>query len=653
MSVDKKPIRKGDIAIRDVLPEIDGGEYPVKRVQGDILKLSANVFTTGVAKLYAFALYKTPNDSDWRTTPMKPAGDNSWQGEIQLNEIGEYQYSVEAGRDHYSSWVESLRRWAEAGEDLSSEVQDGVRMLERAAKDASGEDLLLLKQTLDSAARAKGEKLLQLLSRQELREAVIRSTKGRECERYKTLSLVVERRKAIFATWYEMFPRSQGTAPGKYGTFRDCVRRIPDIASMGFDVIYLPPIHPRGRTNRRGRDNSPNAKETDPGSPWAIGSKDGGHTAIDPELGTFDDFEKFLSETKSAGIELALDLAFQCSPDHPWVKEHPEWFYHRADGSIRYAENPPKRYPDVYPLDFDCTNWWELWQALYEIVDFWVKKGIKIFRVDNPHTKPFSFWKWLIAKVRANFPEVVFLAEAFTTPAVMYQLAKLGFSQSYTYFTWRNYKTEIESYFQELNEGSLLEFFRPMLFPSTPDILPYVLQNGGRPAFAMRAILAATLSSLYGIYNGYELCENRGIPGKEEYAQSEKYEVRIRDWNAPGNIKPIIAKLNELRRAYPALQRLGNTLFCTVDNPNLVAYLRLGRRNEKTLLIVVNVNPFEEHAGLVDLPLTGLEFDVTGSYPVRDLLTGTTYAWHGTRNYVKLNPYIQPAHVFEFAVGDK
>ncbi len=639
--------REGDIVIQDVHPMIDAGRYPVKRIVGDVLKVEAEVFTTGEKHVCVDLLVKPPSSGAWLRVPMEQVSEDRYVGHYTLLELGSTMYTLEAWVDEYHTWLKGFARWLSSGEDISVDLQDGLNILKGFIRVADSEDSAIISRAIEKIKEAGIDSLYSAAAAGDLLGATRRcSRKGGSVRFTPDLEVVVDRAKAGFSAWYEMFPRSQTRSPERSGNFRDVEARLEDIARMGFDVVYFPPIHPIGRTNRRGKNNSPNPSPADPGSPWAIGSAEGGHKSIHPELGSLDDFKRLLKKAESLGLEIALDLAFQCSPDHPYVREHPEWFYHRSDGSIRYAENPPKRYYDVYPLNFDNPSWPELWEELKSIVEFWIEAGVRIFRVDNPHTKPFSFWRWLIEGIRREHPDVIFLAEAFTKPNVMYHLAKIGFTQSYTYFTWKNYNWEIEQYFRELSSPPIVEFFRPNLFTNTPDILPFVLQYGGRPAFELRLILAATLSPVYGIYSGYELCENKGIPGKEEYADSEKYEIKPRDWDAPGNIKPLITQINRIRRDNPALQNFKNILFCGVNNPNFVAYIRWSDDYSNVILVVVNVNPFEEHYATVRTNLGRFGVN-TSEYVVEDLLTGAKYTWHGGENFVKLNPKVQCAHIFK------
>jgi len=465
--------------------------------------------------------------------------------------------------------------------------------------------------------------------------------------RYKyTLPLVVDRKMAEYGAWYEFFPRSQGQVPHQSATFKDCIPRLEDIKKMGFNVVYLPPIHPIGTTNRKGPDNELIVQENSPGSPWAIGNKEGGHKAIHPQLGSFEEFDIFINAAKDLDLEVALDMAFQCSPDHPYVKEHPQWFFHRPDGSIHYAENPPKKYEDVYPLNFYCDDWKNLWEELKSIVVFWIKKGINIFRVDNPHTKPLYFWQWLIDEIQEEYPQVIFLSEAFSRPKIMKFLAKAGFTQSYTYFTWRNSKRDLQSYLQELINTGMHYYFRGNFFANTPDILPEYLQQGGVPAFKIRFILASTLSSVYGIYSGFELCENQAKPNSEEYSGSEKYEIKIRDWDKPGNIKELIARINTIRRENPSLQEYKNLEFYETHHENMLCCGKRTMDNSNMIVVVVNLDPFATHEDMVTLPLWKFGIEEWSFYQMHDLLTGAKYSWRGPSNFVRLDPQQNPAHIF-------
>ncbi len=632
------------IVIGGIRPQVDCGAYPAKRKVGDTVAVTADIFTHGTDLLSAELLYRKSGDDDWLVAPMELVENDAWEGEFRVGEPGVYQFTVEAWVDRYSTWLENLKKWHMAGEDISQDIRTGIGMLLEIA----------------ASSRSAGPRLSDIASRMEASDpaAAVRiasdqatvklATSNQRAERTRfdgVLEVQADRRIAGFGSWYELFPRSQSPKAGKHGTFADCIGRLDDISAMGFDVLYLSPIHPIGKTNRRGRNGSVAAAEGDPGSPWAIGSAEGGHKSIHRELGTLVDFKQLLRKAKEKGMEVAMDMAFQCSPDHPYVSEHPDWFHRRADGSIRYAENPPKKYFDIYPLNFENRDWKGLWEELKSIFVYWIEAGVKIFRVDNPHTKPFAFWEWLIGEVKRDHPDVVFLSEAFTKPKVMYELSKIGFSQSYTYFTWKNFNWELEGYFTEINTPQIVDFFRPNLFTNTPDILPFVLQNGGRPAFMMRALLAATLSPVWGIYSGFELCENEALAGREEYLNSEKYEIRQRDWNRPGNIKGLISRLNRIRREHPCLQELGNLVFHPVANPNLVVYTRRSGQGDDVLLIIANINPFETQDSVLRVPITSLGIKQNEGYGVRDLLTGELFRWHGEYNYVRLVPGERPGHI--------
>jgi starch synthase (maltosyl-transferring) len=461
--------------------------------------------------------------------------------------------------------------------------------------------------------------------------------------------VVVDRLAARVGAWYEMFPRSCGTTPRRHGTFRDCIARLPAVAAMGFDVVYFPPIHPIGRSFRKGKNNSLTAGPDDPGSPWAIGNEQGGHKAVEPVLGTVEDFRAVVHAARQAGMEVALDYALQCSPDHPYVKEHPEWFYARPDGTIKYAENPPKKYQDIYPLNFYCRDREALWEEMKSVLLFWIEQGVRIFRVDNPHTKPIPFWTWVIGEIQAVYPDVIFLAEAFTRPKVMQAMAKVGFTQSYTYFTWRNFKPEIQEYFTELTQGPMAEYFRGNLFANTPDILPPILQQGGRPAFKMRVILAATLSSVYGIYSGYELCENRAVPDTEEYLDSEKYEIKVRDWDASGNIVDFLTRINRIRRENPALHEYRNLRFYPSDDDNVVFYGKRSFDGGNSVLVAVNLDPFEPHRTEVRIPLQDLGIGPDERFEAEELITGERHLWKGAAQQLLLDPQVEPAAIFRIA----
>jgi starch synthase (maltosyl-transferring) len=555
---------------------------------------------------------------------------------------------VIAWLDRFASWRRDLRKRLEAGQDLATELIEGRAIVEAAATRAPERERTRLERALTRAAQAEepGTQAAILLD-DELAEQVARwQPRALRTEYAPALPLWVDRPRARFASWYEFFPRSEGAVGARSGTFREAEGRLPAIAAMGFDVVYLPPIHPIGRTARKGPNNTLTAGPDDPGSPWAIGNEHGGHTAIDPGLGTLEDFAHFVARAQQCGLEVALDFAIQCSPDHPWVREHPEWFFHRPDGTIKYAENPPKKYQDIYPLDFWGPHREALWNALLEVVQCWIARGIRTFRVDNPHTKPVAFWQWLLPRVHAQRPDVIFLAEAFTVPWMMRVLAKIGFQQSYTYFTWKNSKTELTEYFTELTTSEMREYYRGNLWPNTPDILHEFLQTGGRAAFKLRAVLAATLSPLWGIYSGYELCERVPVrPGSEEYLDSEKYQYRPRDWSAADSLAPYLTRLNGIRRAHRALQLYDNLHFAHADDPNLLVYVKATPDRSNVVIVAVNLDPHHAHASDVRFEPSTLGVRADEEYRVRDLLTGQVFHWRGGATWVSLDPAVEPAHV--------
>ncbi|MGH7430274.1 MAG: alpha-1,4-glucan--maltose-1-phosphate maltosyltransferase, partial [Candidatus Methylomirabilales bacterium] len=575
-----------------------------------------------------------------------------WRAEFVVARLGRYLYSLEAWVDRFQTWRRDLARKAEAGQDVAVDLLVGAGLVEEASRRASGADAKTLK---DRGAALRADRpsdpsgRIRIALADDLALLMARYPDRRFATRYgNELQVVVDRERARFSTWYEMFPRSCAPEPGVHGTFKDCEERMPYVAEMGFDVLYLPPIHPIGRTHRKGKNNSPVAGPDDPGSPWAIGAEEGGHKAVHPQLGTLEDFRRLLAKARDYGIEIALDIALQCSPDHPYVKEHPEWFRWRPDGTIQYAENPPKKYEDIYPFDFDTEQWRELWEELRSIFLFWIDQGVRIFRVDNPHTKPFRFWAWMIDAIKRDHPDVIFLAEAFTRPKVMYELAKLGFTQSYSYFAWRNTQGELTQYFKELYQAEVREFFRPNLWPNTPDILTEYLQSGGRQAFMIRLVLAATLGGNYGVYGpAFELCENRARePGSEEYLDSEKYGIKQWDITRSDSLREFITRVNRIRRENPALQRDAGLRFHTVDNGELLCFSKVSEDRTNVILVVVNLNPRYPHAGWVEVDLDELGLVRGRSYQMHDLLTDARYLWDGPRNYLELNPHSVPAHIF-------
>jgi starch synthase (maltosyl-transferring) len=638
------------VMIEAVKPEIDGGRYPIKRTVGEKVEVEADIFADSHDALSAVLLYRREKDSQWTEAPMAFLANDRWKAFFFVDEMGCYVYTLQAWVDHFQTWQRDLAKKWDAGQDVSVDLLAGAEMINNAISRASGADAEKLEEWAAALKSTQGLKdRVPLALEEELRLLMARYPDRRFATTYdKELLVVVDRIKARYSAWYEMFPRSCVEEAGRHGTFKNCEARLPYIAQMGFDVLYLPPIHPIGRTHRKGRNNTPAAGPDDPGSPWAIGSEEGGHKAVHPRLGTLDDFRHLVSAALQKGLEIALDIAFQCTPDHPYVKEHPEWFRKRPDGTVQYAENPPKKYQDIYPINFETENWRELWEELRSIFLFWIDQGVRIFRVDNPHTKSFSFWEWIIAEIKRDYPEVIFLAEAFTRPKVMYRLAKLGFTQSYTYFAWRNTRWEITQYFTELCHDEVREFFRPNLWPNTPDILNEYLQMGGRPAFMVRLVLAATLGANYGVYGpAFELCEDRPREfGSEEYLDSEKYEIRNWKIESPDSLKPLIARVNRIRRENPALQSDWSLQFHPVDNEQLICYSKHTEDFSNIMLVVANLDPHHTHSGWLELPISDWGLEPVRPYQVHDLLSDARYLWHGSRNYVEINPQAVAAHVF-------
>ncbi len=638
------------VVIESVDPEIDAGRFAIKRIVGDTVVVEADVFADGHDHVQARLLFRFREIPGWTEVPMQPLGNDRWRGEFPVARPGEYLYTVAGWIDHFDTWRSDLEKKIAAGQDIRIDLLNGARLIEQAAERSGRDDADVLRrweaqlrnaENLHAAQEAALNPELSALMAQHL-DPAMESRYDRE------LRVTVDREKARYSAWYEMFPRSASAEPGKHGTFRDCEARLDYVERLGFDILYLPPIHPIGRSFRKGRNNHVAATDGDVGSPWAIGAKEGGHTAIHPELGTLEDFRSLIRAASRKGIELALDIAFQCAPDHPWVSEHPQWFKKRADGTIQYAENPPKKYQDIYPLDFETSDWRALWDGLLDVFLFWIEQGIRIFRVDNPHTKAFPFWEWVIAEIKRDYPDALFLSEAFTRPRVMQRLAKVGFTQSYTYFTWRNTKEELTDYLTDLTHSRVREYLRPSLWPNTPDILSETLQIGGRPAFLSRLVLAATLGPSYGIYGpAYELGENEPMkPGSEEYRDSEKYEIR--DWNlaAPHSIADTIAAVNHARRENPAFHASHDLFFHPTDNPYLIAYSKTTPDQSSRVLTVVNLDAFHTQSGWLQLDLSHLGLDPGESFQVLDLLTGVRYLWQGERNYVELSPEKIPAHIF-------
>ena len=642
-----KPPPFGRVVLERMSPQLDCGRYPIKRTVGDAVRVGVDAYKDGHDLIGGRLLYRKSGVPAWREVPLVHAFDEDrWYAELVVDDIGRWEYTVEAWPDVFGTWRADLKKRLEAGQDLASELLEGGELVHRRIAWMGGAAALELThaaKVLHDAGATIDARLAVAFSKK-LEESMHGPLDPEHVSRHPVLEIIVDRERANFGVWYELFPRSAGEVPGQHGTFADVERRLPDLQALGFDVLSLPPIHPIGHTKRKGKNNAVEAEHGDVGSPWAIGSREGGHDAIHPELGSVADFERLVRRAEELGLEIALDFALQCSPDHPWIHEHPEWFFVRPDGTLRYAENPPKKYEDIYPLNFWCHERDALWTACRDVVLYWVERGVKIFRVDNPHTKPSPFWEWLIRDVQKRHPEVIFLAEAFTRPKRMRGLAKLGFTQSYTYFTWKNTAWELKEYLSELSQSEMKEYYRPNFFANTPDILHEYLQDGGRAAFRIRLLLAGTLAPTYGIYSGYELCESTPLRrGSEEYLHSEKYEIRVRDWHAPGNIRSDVALLNRIRRDNPALQRLDNLRFLQSDYEPVLAYWKSAPGNE--LIVVVNTDPHAAHETIVHVPIGELGIGESQPYWMHDLLTGDRYEWRGVRNYVRLDPAHRVGHV--------
>ncbi len=645
------PIRRA--VIENVRPEIDGGRFPIKRTPGEKVEVTADIFADGHDLLSARLLYRVQDQPDWSIAPMREVVNDSWVGEFRISRQERHIYTIQAWPDAFKSWVRDLKKRQDAKQDLSLEFLAGAELVaQAAARSSSTENAAALREfarQFRELHKDDPDTAFAIASSEELALEMARCPDLAAATIYeRELAVEVDRERARHGAWYEMFPRSCTNDPTRHGTFQSCIERLDYISEMGFDILYLPPIHPIGEVERKGKNNSTERLPEDAGSPWAIGSSLGGHKSIHPQLGTLDEFKKLLAEARRRGIEVALDLAFQCAPDHPYVREHPEWFRIRPDGSVQYAENPPKKYQDIYPLNFESEHTEALCEELKSIALYWVRQGIRIFRVDNPHTKPFAFWEWLIAEVRGECPDVIFLAEAFTRPKVMYRLAKAGFTQSYTYFAWRNTKWDLTEYFRELAQTEVREFFRPNLWPNTPDILTEYLQYGGRSAFVIRLCLAATLGANYGIYGpAFELFENRALhSGSEEYLDSEKYQIRAWDIRRPDSLKDLVAKINAIRKDNIALQSDATIRFHEVDNDQIIAFSKASDDRSNSIVVVVNLDPHHRQSGWIELPLDYFHLDMHQEYQMHDLVTEARYLWHGSRNYVELDPQRMPAHIF-------
>jgi starch synthase (maltosyl-transferring) len=644
-------VDRARVIIEGVQPEIDCGRFPIKRVVGEEVVVEADVFIDGHEALSCALLHRKKGATRWQHVLMEPLVNDRWRARFTTEELGRYQYTVVGWHDPFKGWVRDLRKRLDAQQDVSVDLLIGAQLIEttipRVPRSGAGKLQAVAEQLRGDVARA-----IELALDDQLAMLMTLYADREHASQYgKQLEVIVDPVQARFSTWYELFPRSAAPHNG-HGTFRDVEGWLPHIAALGFDVLYFPPIHPIGQSFRKGRNNSLTPTASDVGSPWAIGAREGGHKDIHAQLGTSEDFERLLQRARDFGIEIALDIAFQAAPDHPYVKEHPEWFRKRPDGSIQYAENPPKKYQDIYPFDFDSADVRGLWRELRSVFQHWIDVGVRIFRVDNPHTKPFPFWEWCITTLKSKHPDVIFLSEAFTRPKVMYRLAKLGFTQSYTYFAWRNEKWDLTEYFTELTSTQVREFFRPNLWPNTPDILTETLQTGGREAFALRLVLAATFGASYGIYGPpYEHMEHLPRePGSEEYLNSEKYELRSWDLHAEVSLAPFIAKVNRIRKENPALQRDHSLRFHNIENQHLLAYSKRHARN--FVLVVANLDLQWSQSGWVQMPLSELGLDAQQPYLVEDLLNDRSYEWQGEWNYVELNPKLTPAHIFRITLPE-
>ncbi len=639
------------VIIENVHPEIDCGKYPAKRVAGEKVEVSADIFADGHNEIKTVLQYRKKGKRKWNEVTMQPHHNDLWKSEFKVEEMGWYEYTIQGWVDHFASWQKALEIKYEANQEIDVEMKIGVGMMQEARELADpglqkkiDQWVTFISQTdyIPSAAVA-------LVLSDEVSEVMYQCTDRKDAATYeKILCVEVERKRALFSSWYEVFPRSTASVPGKHGTFKDVETVIPLVAEMGFDILYFPPIHPIGASFRKGKDNSPEARPGEPGSPWAIGGREGGHKAIHPELGTLEDFHNVVKKAAEHDIEIALDLAYQCSQDHPYVKEHPQWFKWRPDGTVQYAENPPKKYQDVLAMNFENDDWRNMWVELKSVVDYWIEQGVRIFRVDNPHTKSFRFWEWMIAEIKRKHPDIIFLAEAFTRYKVMDRLAKIGFTQSYTYFTWRNTRQEFEQYLQELTRTHRREFFRPNFWPNTPDILPVSLQYKNEAAFIARFVMAATLSSNYGIYGPvFEFLYNVPHPKREEYIDNEKYEIKHWDWQSMTRMRKLIALVNRIRKENAALQTTWNIYFAETHNDQLLCYGKTDDDKQNRILVVVNMDPDRTQGSWIKVPLheMGISSDLT--YNMYDMLTGYRHNWNGEWNYVELNPHIFPAHIFK------
>jgi starch synthase (maltosyl-transferring) len=637
--------------IEGVEPEVDGGRYPAKRCIGDTVYVEADIFTDGHDLLSAVLLYRKSADNNWSESPMSALFNDRWRGEFIATELGPWIFTVEAWVDSFKTWRRDLQKRIAANQDALVDYLIGAELIEQASERAESDDAEWLRRAAARLRQSTPTETLRAVALDDILNALVTRHPDRSlATRYaRELVITVDPLRARFSSWYEFFPRSASANPGGHGTFADCEAWLPYVAGMGFDVLYFPPIHPIGVNFRKGKNNTVQAEPGDVGSPWAIGGAEGGHKSIHPDLGTLDDFRQLVRKAKDLDIQVALDIAFQAAPDHPYVKDHPKWFRARPDGTIQYAENPPKKYQDIYPFDFESEDWESMWEELRSVFLYWVDQGVDIFRVDNPHTKAFPFWEWVIAEVKRQHPQVLFLSEAFTRPKVMYRLGKVGFSQSYTYFPWRHTKEEITEYFTELSQTRVRDYFRPNHWPNTPDILTEFLQTTGRSGFMLRLLLASLLGANYGIYGpAFEQFVSAPVrPGSEEYLDSEKYEIRHWNLDAPESLSEFITLVNRIRKENAALQNDHTLRFHTVTNDHLLCFSKRSLDGENIVLGVINLDPHHTHSGFVELPAEEFGIETTRPYQMHELLTGARYIWNGTRNYIEINPASVPAQVFK------
>jgi starch synthase (maltosyl-transferring) len=636
------------VIIENVQPQVEGGLYPAKSTVGELVTVSADIFGDGHDHIRAQLRYKKQDAASWTIVEMVPSYNDAWFASFPVKEKGNYVFTVKAWMDHFDTWYDGFKKKANAKVDVTVELMEGVVMLQRLSKDDAS-----LKSAITKLQDKQEFKAIEFVLSPEFGEIVHKHPLiDFETTYDKELVVVVEHKKANYSSWYELFPRS-ASLEGKHGSFKDVIKLLPRISAMGFDILYLPPIHPIGKVNRKGKNNNVRSAPGEPGSPWAIGSDEGGHKAIHAGLGSLDDYKKLIAEAKKLNIDIAMDVAFQCAPDHPYVKEHPDWFKQRPDGSIQYAENPPKKYQDIYPFNFESEDWKALWDELLSVFLYWIDQGVKVFRVDNPHTKPIQFWHWVIAEINKKHEDIIFLSEAFTRPKVMASLAKVGFTQSYTYFTWRVTKQELMEYMNELVYTQSRNYFRPNFWPNTPDILPYHLQHQGENIFVIRAALAATLSSNYGIYGpAYEFCDNAPMQGKEEYWDSEKYEIKKHDWKKTNRLTDILTILNRARKENAALQSTWNIQFCSIEDPNMLAFIKSTPDLSNIVLVVVNLDQHNKHSGYVQIPKEKLKITGRVNLKLHDLMTDEHYTWTQDWNYVEIDPYKMPFHLFKVEVHE-